>query len=182
MIIKLGRHIYFLEIHEVRKGIRAFIFYCALRMLIGWAGKLQSRGLFSLNLGSRSLGLGSRMAHSRFLWNLSPWNIVPRTGDLESNSDDTRRRLPREPSGITMMAQRVVEKCEDDKIQDEWQLAARVINKLFMIIYLVAIFLSIVGIFLFIPGFITSRPEPPLTDDGFWGHRSVDRPYLRHTY
>ena len=67
MIIKLGRHIYFLEIHEVRKGIRAFIFYCALRMLIGWAGKLQSRGLFSLNLGSRSLGLGSRMAHSRFL-------------------------------------------------------------------------------------------------------------------
>ena len=45
MIIKHGRHIVW-EIHEVRKDIWAFFFRdCALRMLIGWAGKLRSRGV-----------------------------------------------------------------------------------------------------------------------------------------
>ena len=35
--------IIFLEIHEVRNGIFFFFFfYCALRLLIGWAGKLGS--------------------------------------------------------------------------------------------------------------------------------------------
>ena len=42
MIIKHGRHIY-CEIHEVRKGMWAFIFLdCAFWALIGWAEKLQS--------------------------------------------------------------------------------------------------------------------------------------------
>ena len=41
MIIKHGRHV-FGEIHEMRKGLWAFL--TAFRMLIGWAGKLRSRG------------------------------------------------------------------------------------------------------------------------------------------
>ena len=32
------------EIHEVRKGLWAFFLDCAFRMLIGWAGRLRSRG------------------------------------------------------------------------------------------------------------------------------------------
>ena len=32
------------EIHEVRKGLWAFFLGCTFRMLIGWAGKLRSRG------------------------------------------------------------------------------------------------------------------------------------------
>ena len=44
MIIKHGRHIVW-EIHEVRKGIWVFISWFALRMLIGWADKLRSRGV-----------------------------------------------------------------------------------------------------------------------------------------
>ena len=43
MIIKHGRHFGW-EMHEVRKGIWAFFLGCASRMLIGWAGKLWSRG------------------------------------------------------------------------------------------------------------------------------------------
>lgn len=86
-------------------------------------------------------------------------------GNARGEEEDNRRRLPREPSGIGMMAQRLVKKREDDKILDEWQLAGRVINRLFMIIYLVAVCASIIGIFLFIPGLLTSRPKPPLSED-----------------
>ena len=35
---------FFWENHEVRKGLWAFFLDCTLRMLIGWAGKLRSRG------------------------------------------------------------------------------------------------------------------------------------------
>ena len=76
-----------------------------------------------------------------------------------------RRRLPREPSGITMMAERVLKKQDEDRVQEEWQLAARVINRLFLICYLVAVVLSIFGIFLQVPGVIISRPSPPTSDD-----------------
>ena len=41
MIIKHGGHI-----HEVRKDMWAFFLDCALRMLIGWADKLRSRGKY----------------------------------------------------------------------------------------------------------------------------------------
>ena len=44
MIIKHGRRI-FGEIHEVRKGLWG-LFYYAFRVLIGWADKLRSYGLF----------------------------------------------------------------------------------------------------------------------------------------
>ena len=44
MIIKHGRHI-FGEIHEARKGLRAFFLDCAFRVLIGWADKLRSHDL-----------------------------------------------------------------------------------------------------------------------------------------
>ncbi|XP_073251624.1 neuronal acetylcholine receptor subunit alpha-2-like [Porites lutea] len=76
-----------------------------------------------------------------------------------------RRRLPREPSGITMMAERVLKKQDEERVQEEWQLAARVINRLFLICYLVAVVLSIFGIFLQVPGVIISRPSPPTSDD-----------------
>ncbi|XP_078383130.1 neuronal acetylcholine receptor subunit alpha-2-like isoform X2 [Oculina patagonica] len=76
-----------------------------------------------------------------------------------------RRRLPREPSGITMMAERVLRKQEDEKVQEEWQLAARVINRLFLVGYLIAVVLSIFGIFLQVPGVLVSRPSPPTSDD-----------------
>ena len=39
-----GRH-FFGEIHGVRKGLWAFFLDCAFGMLIGWAGKLGSRGM-----------------------------------------------------------------------------------------------------------------------------------------
>ena len=76
-----------------------------------------------------------------------------------------RRRLPREPNGITMMAEQVLRKQEEDNIQEEWQLAARVVNRLFLICYLVAVVLSIFGIFLQVPGVLVSRPSPPTSDD-----------------
>lgn len=86
---------------------------------------------------------------------------------VSDSSDDTstRRRLPREPSGITMMAERVLGEQEEDNVQEEWQLAARVINRLFLICYLVAVVLSIFGIFLQVPGVLVSRPSPPTSDD-----------------
>ena len=44
MIIKHGRHI-FGKMYEMPKGLWAFFLDCAFRMLlIGWAGKLRSRG------------------------------------------------------------------------------------------------------------------------------------------
>ena len=87
--------------------------------------------------------------------------------DTTVNDNDgsfARRRLPREPSGITMMAERVSKKQEEENVQDEWQLAARVINRLFLIGYLVAVILSIFGIFLQVPGVLVTRPSPPTTD------------------
>ena len=76
-----------------------------------------------------------------------------------------RRRLPKEPSGITMMAKRVLRKQEEENTQEEWQLAARVVNRLFLICYLVAVVLSILGVFLDVPGVLVARPLPPTTGD-----------------
>ena len=42
MIIKRGRQCFWN--HETRKGLWAFFLDCAVRELIGWAGKLRSRG------------------------------------------------------------------------------------------------------------------------------------------
>jgi len=64
-----------------------------------------------------------------------------------------------------MMAERVLGEQEEDNVQEEWQLAARVINRLFLICYLVAVVLSIFGIFLQVPGVLVSRPSPPTSDD-----------------
>ncbi|XP_068705894.1 neuronal acetylcholine receptor subunit alpha-2-like isoform X3 [Montipora foliosa] len=88
------------------------------------------------------------------------------TGNADATESSlTRRRLPKEPSGITMMAKQVLRKQEKDNIQEEWQLAARVVNRLFLICYLIAVALSIFGIFLDVPGVLVSRPLPPTTDD-----------------
>lgn len=87
------------------------------------------------------------------------------TAVSDNDGSFARRRLPREPSGITMMAERVSKKQEEEKVQDEWQLAARVINRLFLVGYLVAVVLSISGIFLQVPGVLVTRPSPPIFDD-----------------
>lgn len=87
------------------------------------------------------------------------------TAVSDNDGSFARRRLPREPSGITMMAERVSKKQEEEKVQDEWQLAARVINRLFLVGYLVAVVLSISGIFLQVPGVLVTRPSPPTFDD-----------------
>ena len=45
MIIKQGRHFFWISFFEMRKGFWTFFLTaCAFRMLIGWAGKLLSRG------------------------------------------------------------------------------------------------------------------------------------------
>ena len=64
-----------------------------------------------------------------------------------------------------MMAERVSKKQEEENVQDEWQLAARVINRFFLVGYLVAVFLSISVIFLQVPGVLVTRPSPPTSDE-----------------
>ena len=83
------------------------------------------------------------------------------TSSSKDSNSSLRRRLPNEPSGITKMAERVLKKQEDEAIMDEWQLAAQVLNRLFMTVYLVAIFLSLAGIFLQAPGLFTAKQVPP---------------------
>lgn len=95
------------------------------------------------------------------------------TAVSDNDGSFARRRLPREPSGITMMAERVSKKQEEEKVQDEWQLAARVINRLFLVGYLVAVVLSISGIFLQVPGVLVTRPLPPNSDDEWSGVISI---------
>ena len=64
-----------------------------------------------------------------------------------------------------MMAERVSKKQEEETVQDEWQLAARVINRFFLVGYLVAVGLSISVIFLQVPGVLVTRPSPPTSDE-----------------
>jgi len=88
--------------------------------------------------------------------------------DTTVNDNDgsfARRRLPREPSGITMMAERVSKKKKEETVQDEWQLAARVMNRFFLLGYVVAVVLSIFAIFLQVPGVLVARPSPPTSDE-----------------
>lgn len=109
----------------------------------------------------------STMFYQTYPYPLSILSLDSRRA-IVSNSNGgsfARRRLPREPSGITMMAEQVLRKQEEDNIQEEWQLAARVVNRLFLICYLVAVILSIFGIFLEVPGVLVSRPSPPTSDD-----------------
>ena len=46
MIIKRGGHI-FGEIYKLRKGLWTNFLDCVFRVLIGWAGKLRSRGVLA---------------------------------------------------------------------------------------------------------------------------------------
>ena len=67
------------------------------------------------------------------------------------------------PSGVLMMAAQAQRQKKLSFIQEEWQTAAAVLNRLFLITYIVAVVLSVIGIFGQIPGFIVSRPTPPHT-------------------
>lgn len=76
-----------------------------------------------------------------------------------------------------MMAERVSREQEEENVQDEWQLAARVINRLFLVGYLVAVVLSIFGIFLQVPGVLVTRPSPPTSDEEWsvMASRDIDK-------
>ena len=66
--------------------------------------------------------------------------------------------------GLALMAAQITEEEELGKIQEEWQLAAEILNQLFMIIYIVAAFLTFGVVFINAPGIIYSHPEPSMDE------------------
>lgn len=61
------------------------------------------------------------------------------------------KALSKEVSGLDMMADQVKKKQGNDQKQEEWQHVATVINRLFMVIYIITVILTLAGIFLQIP-------------------------------
>ena len=66
--------------------------------------------------------------------------------------------------GLALMAAQITEEEELGKIQEEWQLAAEILNQLFMIIYIIAAFLTFGVVFINAPGIIYSHPEPSMDE------------------
>ena len=66
-----------------------------------------------------------------------------------------------EKSGLVLMAERIIDEAESSRQEDEWKLAAKVINRFFLSLYVIAVSLSVIGIFAQTPGFIIDRPEKP---------------------
>ena len=66
--------------------------------------------------------------------------------------------------GLALMAAQITEEEELGKIQEEWQLAAEILNQFFMIVYMVAAFLTFCVIFINAPGIIYAHPEPFMDD------------------
>lgn len=66
--------------------------------------------------------------------------------------------------GLALMAAQISEEEELGKIQEEWQLAAEILNQFFMMIYIVAAFATFVGIFINAPGIMSSHPVPSMAD------------------
>ena len=64
-----------------------------------------------------------------------------------------------EDSGLVLMAEQLIEDAESEAVSDEWKLAAKVINRFFLWLYIAAIVLSIAGIFIQVPGFIVDNQE-----------------------
>ena len=66
--------------------------------------------------------------------------------------------------GLALMAAQITEEEELGKIQEEWQLAAEIMNQFFMIFYIMAAFLTFVVTFINAPGIIFSHPEQSMDD------------------
>ena len=66
--------------------------------------------------------------------------------------------------GLALMAAQITEEEELGKIQEEWQLAAEILNQFFMIIYILAAFLTFSVIFINAPGIIYAHPEPSMDE------------------
>ena len=59
------------------------------------------------------------------------------------------------------MAEKLIEDAESEALQDEWKLAARVLNRFFLWLYIIATVLSVGGVFVQTPGFIVKKAELP---------------------
>ena len=66
-----------------------------------------------------------------------------------------------EDSGLVLMAEQLIEDAESDAVQDEWKLAAKVLNRFFLWLYTLSVVLGVIGIFLQTPGLIVERPTIP---------------------
>ena len=59
-----------------------------------------------------------------------------------------------------MLAEQLIDDAVNDMKQNEWKLAAKVINRFFLVVYVSVTVISVVGIFIQIPGFINPKQEP----------------------
>ena len=59
------------------------------------------------------------------------------------------------------MAEQLIEDAENEALRDEWKLAARVLNRFFLWLYITATVLSVGGVFVQTPGFIVEKAEFP---------------------
>ena len=66
--------------------------------------------------------------------------------------------------GIALMAAQISEDQEMATIQDEWQLAAEILNQLFMVIYILAVLLTFGIVFINAPGIIFEHPKPSIEE------------------
>ena len=62
------------------------------------------------------------------------------------------------------MAAQISEDQEMAVIQDEWQLAAEILNQLFMVIYILAVLLTFGIIFINAPGIVFEHPKPSIDE------------------
>jgi len=71
-------------------------------------------------------------------------------------------------STLQRLAERSMQKDAIDKQQAEWQLAAKIFNKLFLFLYLLVVMATIVGIFLQIPQLFENEADYSMTTyDGY---------------
>ena len=62
------------------------------------------------------------------------------------------------------MAAQITEEEELGKIQEEWQLAAEILNQFFMNLYILVALLTFLVTFMNAPGIIFSHPEQSMDD------------------
>ena len=93
------------------------------------------------------------------------------SGDILSDTEEGRKETAEKYDsgednlrGLALMAAQIKEEAELGKIQEEWQLAAEILNQFFMIIYILAAFLTFGVIFINAPGIISSHPEPSMEE------------------
>lgn len=62
------------------------------------------------------------------------------------------------------MAAQIAEEREMNIIQEEWQLAAEILNQFFMVIYILAALITFAVIFINAPGVVFTHPEPSMDE------------------